>query len=101
MLSVDEAVARVEAAFKLLEGECVSLPEAAGRVLALDVRASVDQPPDPVSAMDGYAVRLADTHTVPVTLRVIGAAPAGHPFAIALGEHGIVSCYDVNTYTPL
>jgi molybdopterin molybdotransferase len=100
MLSVDEAVARVEAAFKLLEGECVSLPEAAGRVLALDVRASVDQPPDPVSAMDGYAVRLVDANRVGATLRVIGSAPAGHPFNGRLGAGDAVRIFTGGVVPP-
>jgi molybdopterin molybdotransferase len=49
-------------------------------VLAVDMVAAVDQPPLAVSAMDGYAVRLADATKAGVTLRVIGTAPAGHPF---------------------
>jgi molybdopterin molybdotransferase len=35
--------------------------------------------------MDGYAVRAADCATVPVRLRMIGSAPAGHPFAGTVG----------------
>jgi molybdopterin molybdotransferase len=38
-----------------------------------------------MSAMDGYAVRAADVGMVPVRLRVIGAAPAGHPFDGSVG----------------
>jgi molybdopterin molybdotransferase len=81
MLSVEDAIARIEAAFKPLESERIALSEAAGRILAHDVRADVDQPPDPVSAMDGYAVRLVDASDAGATLRIIGTAPAGHPFA--------------------
>ena len=85
MISVDEAVQRITAAFAPLETETVSLTDAPGRVLAEDAKARLDQPPFPVSAMDGYAVRARDAATVPVTLRVIGEAPAGHPFKGALG----------------
>lgn len=81
MIPVDEAVRRIGAAVAPLGSERVSLASAHRRVLSSDAIAQLDQPPHPVSAMDGYAVRLADTHTVPITLRVIGAAPAGHPFA--------------------
>ena len=51
---------------------------ALGRVLADPVTAARDQPPFAVSAMDGYAVRSADT---PGLLTVIGESAAGHGFA--------------------
>lgn len=86
MISVEEAVERIAAAAKPLEGEEVALADAHGRVLARDAIARRDQPPAPVSAMDGYAVRIADAARAPVTLRIIGAAPAGHPFAGSVGE---------------
>ncbi len=80
MLSVDEARARIVAAFDKTESEIIPLNDALGRVPAEDVRARLDQPPSAVSAMDGYAVRSADAAAKDATLRVIGAAPAGHPF---------------------
>ncbi|HUJ46614.1 MAG TPA: gephyrin-like molybdotransferase Glp [Rhizomicrobium sp.] len=86
MISVDEAVARVVAAFKPLAAEQVGIGDAAGRILAKDATARLTQPPAPVSAMDGYAVRAADAATVPVSLKVIGSAPAGHPFDGRVGK---------------
>jgi molybdopterin molybdotransferase len=86
MISVDEAVQRITAAFAPLETETVPLGEAQGRVLAQDAIARLDQPPFPVSAMDGYAVRAHDVATVPTTLRVVGVAPAGHPFEGEIAE---------------
>jgi molybdopterin molybdotransferase len=53
-------------------------------VLAAPVLARVTQPPADVSAMDGYAVRAADA-VAGAQLRQIGTAPAGHPFAGAVG----------------
>src|SRR5215471_954973 len=79
MISVDEAVARITRSFSPLAAEMVGVAEAAGRVLAEDVVAQVDQPPAPMSAMDGYAVRAADA-AVGAELIVIGEAPAGRPF---------------------
>ena len=46
--------------------------------------ARLTQPPADVSAMDGYALRAADG-TLGAVLRVIGSAPAGHPFPGAVG----------------
>ena len=43
------------------------------------VIARLTQPPSDVSAMDGYALRAKDGE-LHASLRVIGAAPAGHPF---------------------
>lgn len=80
MISVDEAEKRIVAAFKPTTPETVSIADAVGRVLAADALAKSDQPPAPVSSMDGYAVRAADVATIPVSLRVIGSSPAGHPF---------------------
>jgi len=84
MLTVDEARARIIAAFKPLQTETIALGDADGRVLAADAKAKLSQPPFPVSAMDGYAVRAQDAQNA-VTLRIIGAAPAGHPFAGRVG----------------
>jgi molybdopterin molybdotransferase len=81
MISVEQALARITAAFRPLPVETVSLGEALGRVLAEDVEARVSQPPQTVSAMDGYAVRTADLEATPVTLTQIGEAPAGGAYA--------------------
>ena len=85
LLPVDEARARVMAAFSALPAEQVSVADALGRVLAEDVRARVTQPPAAVSAMDGYAVRAADVAAPPATLTVIGEAPAGGACERAVG----------------
>ena len=85
MISVEEAVARIGAAVAPLGHETVPLEEAHGRVLAQNVTARLDQPPSPVSAMDGYAVRLADAGHAGAMLRVVGEAPAGRPYMRALG----------------
>jgi molybdopterin molybdotransferase len=77
MISVEEALERILKCFTPLSAEQVSLAAACGRVLAEDVFARVTQPPVAVSAMDGYAVRARDVARVPVTLRVVGTAPAG------------------------
>ena len=84
MIPVDEARARILAELKPVGVEEVALLEAQGRVLAEDVRARLTQPPWPVSAMDGYAVRAADVATVPVTLKIAGSAPAGSAYGARL-----------------
>jgi len=87
MISVDEATQRIVAAFAPVESETIGIGTAAGRVLASDAVARLDQPPSSVSSMDGYAVRASDARAG-TTLRVIGASPAGHPFGgtVSLNE---------------
>lgn len=84
MISVDEARARIVAAMRPTPPEIVALPQAWGRVTAAAVTARLTQPPADLSAMDGYALRAADG-TLGATLRVIGEAPAGHPFPGQVG----------------
>jgi len=84
MLSVIEARAKILAAITPTSSETIGLAAAAGRVLAAPVLARLTQPPADVSAMDGFALR-AEDGTKGAVLRVIGAAPAGHPFAGKLG----------------
>ena len=74
MIELAEAQARVLAAATPLPAERTSLAAAAGRVLAEPAHAVVDLPPFDRSAMDGYAVRAADT---PGELRLAGDVPAG------------------------
>ena len=86
MISVAEARARITSALIPVSTEIVSVAQAAGRVLAEDVHATMTQPPAAVSAMDGYAVRAADLEALPASLTVVGAAPAGGAFAGTLGS---------------
>jgi len=72
-----------------LGAEPVALDACAGRVLAADVRAEVDVPSFPRSAMDGYAVRGEDTFGAsdydPIELAVIGLSLPGRGFAGRVG----------------
>lgn len=84
MIPVSEARARILAGVRPVSAETVALTAAAGRVLAAPVFSRVTQPPADVSAMDGYAVIAAEANAGQA-LEVVGAAPAGRPFAGALG----------------
>ncbi len=80
MLSVDEARARILAGLAPTGIEQLMLDAAFGRVTARAVPARLSNPPADISAMDGYAVRAADT-AIGSRLVATGTAPAGHPFA--------------------
>ena len=80
LISVEEARARILAALPLLGAETVAIQSAHGRVTAEDLSARLTHPPDPVSAMDGYALRSADVGPMPLRLRKIGVSRAGERF---------------------
>ena len=85
LLPVKDALAQLLQNAVTLETETVPIGEAADRILGQPVLALRTQPPFPASAMDGYAVRAEDLKKVPVQLRVIGEAPAGHEFGGTVG----------------
>ena len=94
MITVEEALARVLASAEApLEEEKVTLEAAYGRVLARDVKALRTQPPFSNSAMDGYALRAADTESAPATLTVIGESAAGRAFEGAVGPGDAVRIF--------
>ncbi|HEY8172660.1 MAG TPA: gephyrin-like molybdotransferase Glp [Dehalococcoidia bacterium] len=84
MISVEEALERILSYVPLLEAEERPILDALGQVLAEDIVSDIDIPPLDNTAMDGYAVRAADTagaseHS-PVELRVVGELAAGYVF---------------------
>ncbi|RBL72880.1 molybdopterin molybdenumtransferase MoeA [Pseudomonas sp. MWU13-2625] len=80
---------------RLADSEILPLDEARGRVLASDLVATLDLPPWPNSAMDGYALNLADLHRQP--LKVSQKVYAGQaPDALLPG-----TCARIFTGAPL
>lgn len=71
LMPVEEALQRLLAlaeAAPIKDTEWVALADAEGRVLATELVAALDLPPWPNSAMDGYALRLADWHGEPLAV---------------------------------
>jgi molybdopterin molybdotransferase len=95
LLTLEEAQHLVLERAVPLPAEPVPLEWAAGRVLADAARAVVDLPPFPSSAMDGFAVRAADTPgKLPVVFRVAAGRPAPQPLqpgeAMGIATGGVV-----------
>jgi molybdopterin molybdotransferase len=79
LLSVDEALAQMLAgALPVADIEQVATLEATGRVLARAQRSTMDVPPMDNSAMDGYAVRVADGAKLKVSQKIM-AGSVGAP----------------------
>src|SRR5262245_10702155 len=67
--------------------ERLHIRAALGRVLAEDVRSTMNVPTNDNSAMDGYAMRFADLAvSADATLKVVGTSFAGRPFEGSLGN---------------
>jgi molybdopterin molybdotransferase len=85
LLSIDAARAEVASSCAPLPAEPVAIEDAAGRVLAADVRAATDVPRFDNSAMDGFAVRAGASSGA---LRIVDESRAGAPASrtLAAGE---------------
>jgi molybdopterin molybdotransferase len=98
LLPLEEAQRLILERARRLAVEAVPLAEAAGRVLAEAAVARIDLPPFPSSAMDGFALRSADTSAAPVSLPVVARVAAGSPAerplrareAMAIATGGVV-----------
>ena len=82
---VGEACRRVLATCRALPPRSLRLADALGCVLAAPVVATQAVPPFTSSAMDGYALRAAETSEQPTTFRVVGELLAGSSFTGSLG----------------
>ena len=84
MIPLHEAQEKVLAGCAPLTPVLVAYTEMTGRVLDQDVVAVEDVPPFQNTAVDGYAVRTADTEQVPVELVVVDTLAAGAEPKIAV-----------------
>ena len=85
LMPVADATAAILAGAEPMPEEMIALDAAYHRMLARDVAARRTQPPQAMSAMDGYAVRAADAADLSVRLKVIGEVAAGRPFERKVG----------------
>jgi molybdopterin molybdotransferase len=85
-MPVTDALSAILAGAEPLAEEMVALDAGHNRVLARDLGALRTQPPQAMSAMDGYAVRAADAAQAGARFEVIGEVAAGRPFDRAVGQ---------------
>lgn len=85
LIGYSEALALTLGSISSLETETVGLSECQDRVVACDLTALVDSPSVDASLKDGFAICSRDIEAAstenPVTLRLLGTAAAGTPFA--------------------
>jgi len=86
---LDAALKMLRSSVKLLDAESVQLEQALGRTLARDIISTEEVPAFDKSAMDGYALRAAETFgaspTDPVSFRVIGEVFPGEVGDLEVG----------------
>lgn len=98
-ISIDEARSRLTANVRpIVRTERIPIGEAAGRVAASAIVSELDVPPFARAAMDGYAVRAADTQPAPSRLRIVDRIYTGHPSSHTI-EPG--TCAEIATGAPL
>ena len=86
LMPVADATAAILAGADPLPEEMIALDAAWHRVLARDLAARRTQPPQAMSAMDGYALRATDAADLAARLKVIGEVAAGRPFERKVGR---------------
>src|SRR3984957_3969957 len=84
-MPVADALSAVLAGAEPLAEEMIALDAAHHRVLARDTAALGTQPPQWMSAMDGYAVRSTYALHAAARLKVLGEGAAGRPFEKPVG----------------
>jgi molybdopterin molybdotransferase len=98
LIAFDEAVSRTMSIARPVGVERVALHEACDRVLAQPAIALRTAPPVAVSAMDGFAIREADTSRMPARLRIVGKSFAGAGYS---GPMHAGECVRIFTGAPL
>lgn len=98
LISLEQALEKMLSQISpLQQTESIALTAAAGRITAAPVISPIDVPPFANSAMDGYAVRLADLQAN-APLPVAGKAFAGAPFD---GDWPARTCIRIMTGAPI
>ena len=98
MIPEEEARRIVLAKALPLGTEHVPVEQALGAVLAEEVASDIDMPPFNRAAMDGYAVRLADTAVTPAELTIVECIKAGD---VPKHTVGAGQCSEIMTGAPV
>ncbi len=78
VIPLASATARILASVDRLHPRAIPLDDALGCVTSIALRADAAVPPFANTAMDGFALRAADSAGPPVRLKIVGTLPAGH-----------------------
>jgi molybdopterin molybdotransferase len=93
-VTLDRALAIIDAAVSPLPPETVEVMMSAGRVLAERVHSWVDMPGSNIAALDGFALRAADVKAAGTRIAIVGASTFSAPYDRLLNSG---TCVAVNT----
>tara|TARA_B100000686_G_scaffold355327_1_gene472713 strand:+ start:1408 stop:2646 length:1239 start_codon:yes stop_codon:yes gene_type:complete len=94
MISVNNALNTIVSNAKKLRNEKIPILESLGRVASENVYAKINNPPQNVSSMDGYAVRysnLKNLHKKPI--KIIGESSAGKPYTKKIDNYECIRIF--------
>ena len=93
MISVSKALGILSQNRFELDVQTINLKDATGSILAEDLIAKITLPPFPVSAMDGYAIKISDIEHGSLKFQVTGVSAAGNPFKGILNNNEAIRIY--------
>jgi len=96
--ALEVTLAAVEAAPDRMPAEAIPLESSLGRILRENIDADADYPRFDKAIRDGFAVRLDDVSSVPVTLEVRGESRAGQGAEVSVTSG---TCCEIMTGAPL
>ena len=81
MIGVNEAIKTVLSKTRNLSEQTILLNKSLGRVTSKNIYAKLNNPPENVSSMDGYAVKSSNLKNISkIAIKVIGESSAGKPY---------------------
>ena len=81
MITVKEAQNRIISNKISLNIEIIKVKDSLGRVTSKNIKSKIFNPPNDVSAMDGYAVKFKDAIRINSTpVSIVGESSAGNPY---------------------
>ena len=81
MISVENAINIITNEATQLKDEKISIDKCLGRITSINIYAKINNPPEHVSSMDGYALSLASLKSLnSLPIKIIGESAAGKPF---------------------
>ena len=81
MIDTSEAIKIIVSKAKNLSEQTILLNKSLGRVTSKNIYAKLNNPPENVSSMDGYAIKFTSLKYISNTpIKVIGESSAGKPY---------------------
>ena len=91
MIEVQEAIDIIVSKAGSLKAEIIPLEKSLGRIASTNIYAKINNPPENVSSMDGYAVKFSNLKNLPI--KIVGESSAGKPYLKNLNNYECVQIF--------